>query len=192
LTSLLSGEDVVASDVASANSRASADYFSVRRAKLADAEAIAAFVNAIRLNSQVKPRRRLSQREVAQRFGQVGFMVAEDQGGFVGLLGWQVENLVVRVTDFLVAYTHNPAAVGRVLVARMEDDSAELLAEAVILILPNRASEALVTFWETLGYEFQSIAALPSVWREAVVEHGLEAQGVMVKRLRGDLVRRPI
>ena len=167
---------------------ASADCLTVRRARLADAEALAAFVNVTRSEARAQ----LSQIDVAQRFGQVGFMIAECRDRMVGLLGWQVENLVVRATDFLIAYDRDPAAVGRALVAWMEAEGSELLAEAVVLFLPNRASVALVTFWESLGYELERLDKLPSAWREAVTEYSLEAQDVMVKRLRGDLIRRPL
>jgi hypothetical protein len=182
----------VAPDVASADCRASADCLSVRRARLADAEAIAAFVNVTRSGSQAELRSRLSRLDVAQRFGHVGFLVAECRGRLVGLLGWQVENLVVRVTDFLIVYEREPAAVGQALVTRMEADGAELLAEVVILLLPNGASATLTAYWRRLGYERQNLEDLPPAWREAFTEHGLEARGVMVKHMRGDLIRRPV
>jgi len=164
----------------------------VRRARLADAELIAAFVNAARSEDHRGSYAQLSRRDVALRFGQVGFMIAESQGRVVGLLGWQVENLVVRVSDFLIAYGRDPAEIGRVLVSRMEEDAAELLVEAVILFLPSRPSEALVAFWESLDYEFQNLDDLPPAWQEAVAEYDLVGRGVMMKRLRDDLIRRPI
>jgi N-acetylglutamate synthase-like GNAT family acetyltransferase len=184
----------VASHVAAADpaEAGSADCLAVRRARLADAEAIAAFVNATRSDARAGARSQLSPQDVAQRFGQVGFMVAECRGRLVGLLGWQVENLVVRATDLLVAYERDPAAVGQALVARMEADGAELLAEAAIVLLPRRASKALVAFWRDLGYERQHLEDLPSAWQEAVIEYGLEVQSVMLKRLRRDLIRRPV
>jgi hypothetical protein len=171
---------------------ASTDGLKVRRARLADAGTIAAFVNAASSDSRAGLPASLSRFDVAQRFGQVGFMVAERRERLVGLLGWQVENLVVRVTDFLITYERDPAIVGQAMIAQMEADGAELLAEAVVLLLPNRVSPALVAFWERLGYAFQRLDALPSAWQEAVVEQGLGNNGVMVKRLRGDLIRRPV
>ncbi len=164
----------------------------VRRARLADAELIADFVNAARSEDHRGSYAQLSRRDVALRFGQVGFMIAESQGRVVGLLGWQVENLVVRVSDFLITYGHAPAEIGRVLVSRMEEDAAELLVEAIILFLPSRPSGALVAFWESLDYEFQNLDDLPPAWQEAVAEYNLVGRGVMMKRLRDDLIRRPI
>ena len=185
-------EDGLGSGAASAEVHVSASDVVVRRARLADAELIAAFVNAARSEDPRGSYAQLSRRDVALRFGQVGFMIAESQGRVVGLLGWQVENLVVRVSDFLITYGRDPAEIGRVLVSRMEEDAAELLVEAVILFLPSRPSEALVAFWESLDYEFQNLDDLPPAWQEAVAEYDLVGRGVMMKRLRDDLIRRPI
>lgn len=156
----------------------------VRRAKFSDSEAIAALVNAAQSVSTVGAHREVSRLDVAERFGQIGFMIAEREGHLVGLLGWQVENLVVRVIDFLIASAADPMAVGQALVCKTEAEAAELLAEAVVLFLPADASEALVAFWQGLGYGFQDVAELHGAWREAVAEQGLVGERVMIKRLR--------
>jgi hypothetical protein len=158
---------------------------------LLDAEAIAAFVSSAQ---GVGPgeRSRVTRRTVAERFGQIGFMIAEGDGAMVGLLGWQVENLVVRVTDFLLSGTGDSAQVAKALIDKMEAEGQELQAEAVILFLPANPSPKLVTFWERLGYEFQGVGQLQKAWREAVAERDRATRGVMVKRLREDYIRRPI
>ena len=163
----------------------------VRRARLLDAEAIAAFVSSAQ---GVRPGERpmITRRTVAERFGQIGFMVAEGDGEMLGILGWQVENLVVRVTDFLLAASQDPAKVGRTLIDKMEAEGQNLQAEAVILFLPANPSQKLVAFWEACGYEFQAVDQLQKAWREAVVERDQVTRGVMVKRLREDYIRRPI
>ncbi|MGC9348327.1 MAG: hypothetical protein ACP5JG_09340 [Anaerolineae bacterium] len=159
----------------------------VRRAKLADAEAIADFVSAA--HPDASPITRLA---VAERFGQVGFIIAERESELVGLLGWQVENLVVRVTDFLVSSVVNRATVGEVLIDWMEDEGRTLRAEAALLFLPSNPSPQLVEFWKSFGYEYQSVGDLERVWREAAIEWGFADDSVMIKRLSEDLVRRPM
>ncbi len=163
----------------------------VRRARLLDAEAIAAFVNSAQ---GVGPgeRSKITRRTVAERFGQIGFMVAEDGGEMLGLLGWHVENLVVRVTDFLLSPCEDAVVVGRTLIDEMETAGQDLQAEAVILFLPAIPSPKLVAFWERLGYAYQGVEQLPRAWREAVVERDRAMRGVMVKRLREEYTRRPI
>ena len=72
----------------------------VRRARPSDAERIAAFVN--RARPQGPP---IAREAVVGRLGAVGFLVAEsdvEDGEVVGLMGWQVENLIARVADFLI------------------------------------------------------------------------------------------
>lgn len=163
----------------------------VRRARLLDAESIATFVNAAQ---GVDPgeRSRITRRAVAERFGQVGFMLAERDGEMLGLLGWQVENLVVRVTDFLLSAGENPMKIGQALIDKMEADGQDLQAEAVVLCLPASPNPKLIAFWERFGYEFQGVAQLQKAWREAVLERNHNAHGAMVKRLRQDSVRRPV
>lgn len=163
----------------------------VRRARLLDAEAIATFVNAAQ---GVGPgeRARITRRAVAERFGQIGFMVAERESEILGLLGWQVENLVVRVTDFLLASGGEPLQVGHALIDKMEAEGRDLQAEAVILFLPVNPHPRLIAFWERFGYEFQAVGQLQKAWREAVLERNRDARGAMVKRLREDYTRRPI
>lgn len=157
----------------------------VRRANLTDAQSIADFVNASRSTSHV------TRNAVMDRFGQVGFLIALEGQNILGLLGWQVENLVVRVTDFLLGstVTHNA---GHALISAMEAEGAVLLAEAAMLFLPPNPSESLIRYWEHIGYSYQKVQDLHRAWREAAAEWNPEAEGVMVKRLREGLTSRPI
>ncbi|MGC9469775.1 MAG: hypothetical protein ACP5HS_14355 [Anaerolineae bacterium] len=158
----------------------------LRRARLADAGAIAAFVKAAGRAAEV------DQGDVADRFGHVGFMLAEREGQMVGLLGWQVENLLVRVTDFLISPEVDVFATGKRLIETAEREGKELQAEAVLLFLPAAPSPKLVAYWDQLGYEALTSKDLPKPWRQAIQEGDRDAKGIMVKRLRHDIVRRPI
>jgi len=166
----------------------------VRRAKLADAAAIAEFVNAAHAGarSTAQSVAQVAAQDVLDRFSQGGFMLAQVDARLVGLLGWQVENLVVRVSDLLISYPADPKVVGQALIDKMESEASVLVAEAVLLFLPSNPSAKLLAFWEGFGYEFAGLKDLPRAWREAVAERGLDAQGVMVKRLRQDMVTRPV
>jgi hypothetical protein len=158
----------------------------VRRANLTDAQAIADFVNNARSGAPV------TRRNVVERFGQVGFMIAIKHGKVVGLLGWQIENLVIRVTDFLTGPVVDRVTVGRALIEAMEKEGAELLAEAAMLFLPQNPSKNLIRFWEGFDYTYQNIQDLHRAWREAVSEWNTGVDGVMVKRLRESLTNRPV
>ncbi len=159
----------------------------VRKAKLQDAEAIADFVNSARPGADVN---RLA---VAERFSQVGFMLAENEdGALVGLVGFQVENLVIRVKDFLISPADERVAVGRELIAAMEQAGVELQTEASFLFLPPNPSQELIQYWESFGYEHRKISDMHRAWREAAVEWDAEGQEAMVKQLREDLTRKPL
>jgi len=160
----------------------------VRRAKVGDAGRIAAFVNRA-----WRGRREIDEMAVIERFGSVGFLLAERGGDLVGMLGWQAENLVVRLTDFLIGSVSERIAVIQALLTEMERSAAELQCEATLLFLPRPAPITLVEFCETLGYEVQVVADLPRAWRDAAHEGGLEdGETVLVKKLRDKRVLRPM
>lgn len=158
----------------------------VRRANFKDAQAIADFVNSAHHTEVV------SRLDVSQRFSQVGFMLAEQAEALVGVVGWQVENLVVRITDFILAPEIDIFATGEPLIKDVENAGKELQAEAAMLFMPPEPSENLLNYWNHFGYTYQKVADLPRAWREAANEWNAESEDVVVKKLRERLVRRPM
>ncbi len=158
----------------------------VRRANLKDAERIAAFVNHANRRKAVTPQ------EVALRFSEVGFLLAEIEGALVGMLGWQVENLVARVTDFLVYPAVDRVVAGRALIEAMEQEAQLLQAEAIILFPPPNPSRELLDYWALFGYERKPVEHLPRAWREVAREWNPQATEVILKQLRTGLVKRPL
>ena len=160
----------------------------IRRAKPSDTAKIVAFVNNVWASE-----RRINDISVIERFGNVGFLVAERDDAIVGLLGWQAENLVVRVTDFLVGSASERFDIGQPLLAEMEQAARELECEVTLLFLPRPAPPALIEFWETLGYEGQAVTDLPKAWKEAASKSHMEADDiVLLKKLRERRVLRPM
>ena len=102
----------------------------VRKAQFKDADDIAALIN------RARPEETIGKMDIAERFSQVGFLLAEAAGNIVGLIGWQVENLVIRVTDFLVSSQVDRVAAGEAMIEAMEEAGEELQAEASLLFLP--------------------------------------------------------
>ncbi len=159
----------------------------VRKARLKDAEAIANFVNRAHPDSAVT---RLS---VSERFSQVGFMIAEEAQQMTGLIGFQVDNLVIRVTDFLLAPGVDRVAVGRALVAAMEAAGVELQAEAAMLYLPENPSASLISYWKSFGYAPRAVADFQHrAWREAASEWSAGTEEVVTKQLRDEIARKPM
>lgn len=163
-----------------------AENVRVRKARLDDAKAIADFVN------HARPGRQSSPQDVTDRFGQVGFLVAECQDHIVGVIGWQVENLIIRVTDFLIGSATDRVMAGHALISAMEIEGAYLQVEAAMLFLPQNPSQALIDYWAQFGYARETLAGLPKAWREAAAEWQAGATEAMIKRLREDLIRKPI
>jgi len=160
----------------------------VRRAKPSDADRIASFVNNAWQGQQ-----KVDEMAVAERFGSVGFLIAERDGALVGMLGWQAENLVVGVTDFLIGSVSERLDVSQALLAEMERAAGELQCEVSLLFFPRPALPALVEFCETLGYEPQLVADLPKAWKEAAREGQLEdGDMIWLKKLREKRVLRPM
>ena len=161
----------------------------VRRAKSSDADKIAAFVN-----DALQGQRTIDEPAVVERFGNVGFLLAEQDNVLVGMLGWQVENLVVGLTDFLISSAVERTAVAQVLLAEMERSAEELQCEASLLFLPRPTPPALVEFCETLGYEHQVVADLEAAaWKVVARDGGFkDDEPVMIKKLRERLVFRPM
>lgn len=160
----------------------------VRRARPADARRIAAFIN-----SAWKGQKQVDAMAVIERFGSVGFLLAEQDDVLVGMLGWQIENLVARVTDFLIGPGAERESIGQALLTQMEREARVLECEAAILFLPRPTPPALINFYRNFGYEPHLVSELPKAWKEAAQEGGLrEHETVMLKKLREKRVLRPI
>jgi N-acetylglutamate synthase-like GNAT family acetyltransferase len=160
----------------------------VRRAKPGDAGKIVAFVN-----TAWGGRRRIDDAAAIERFGSVGFLIAERDAEIIGMLGWQVENLVVGLTDLLIGSNADSMVVAEALLAEMEQAADELQCEVSLVFLPRPAPAALTEFCGFLGYESHTVAGLPAAWREAAYAGGFQDDdAIMVKKLREQQVFRPM
>jgi len=160
----------------------------VRRTRPSDTGRVADFLNrALRGGQSVSPE------SVLAYLGRAGLILAEADGEVVGLLGWQAEDLVARVTDFLIFPPDLCLRAGRALLSMMEDTARELQCEAVILLMPPHISPEVVTFWKGFGYSQRKIISLPRPWQEAAREvRARDEDQVLMKQLRQDRVLRPL
>jgi N-acetylglutamate synthase-like GNAT family acetyltransferase len=160
----------------------------IRRAKPSDASAIAGFINRVLGNTSV------DDITIIESFGDEGFFLAERDGNLVGILGWQAENLVVRVINLLIWPASEYLAVAPSLFSEMEQAAASLQCEAALLLPPRAAlSPRQIEFFSGLGYQPQTVASLPKAWREAAREAKLDDEDpVLVKQLRDRRVLRPL
>jgi N-acetylglutamate synthase-like GNAT family acetyltransferase len=130
---------------------------------------------------------------VLEHFGKAGLLLAERDGQVIGLLGWRAENLIARITDFLIYPARLREDAGQALLASMEQTAHELQCEATVLLVTTRITSKLVSFWEKFDFELREVANLPRPWQEVAREIGLDADDQMlIKQLRQDRVVRPL
>jgi dephospho-CoA kinase len=159
----------------------------VQRAKPGSAAEIAAFITRVTNSKSM-----VSQEDIMSGFGEKAYLLLKQNGRLFGVVGWQVENLVARMDEiYLDKSIPFQKAIG-LFIEEVERASHELLCEVALLFLtPELAREGQV--WTSLGYRESSIQDLGvRAWQEAAMER-LKAGSVMrYKRLREDLVLRPV
>jgi len=139
-----------------------------------------------------KGRRAMNEADVMAAFGEKAFLLLKVDQRLVGLAGWQVENLVARVSD---VYLEPGLALGeavRVLMDAIEVASRELQSEALLLFLPPHLGRHNAV-WAALGYSTRSPQDLKiSAWEEAALESMPVGTVMYFKQLRRDRVMRPV
>jgi len=150
------------------------------------AEVIAAFINQQTDAS-------LDRTRVLERFGQKAYMMAYRGNQMVGLAGWQVENLIARIDEFLLQSIPSSNVVIERLMGKIEEAANDLQSEIVLLFLPADVSDATQQAVVGQGYEIVKAADLriPD-WREAAEESAPPNSIMAFKRLREDRVLKPI
>jgi dephospho-CoA kinase len=159
----------------------------IERAGPRQASEIAEFITAVS-----KHNRGMSEEDVMAAFGEKAFLLLKDDLRLVGLAGWQVENLVARVSD---VYLEPGLALGeavRVLMNAIEDASRELQSEVLLLFLPPHMGRHN-NIWNALGYSTRSPQDLRiSAWEEAALESMPVGTVMYFKQLRRDRVMKPV
>jgi len=159
----------------------------VERAGPRQVEEIAEFITEIS-----KGRRAMSPGDVMAAFGEKAFLLLKIDERLVGLAGWQVENLVARVSD---VYLEPGLALGeavRVLMAAIEKASRELQSEVLLLFLPPHLGRHIAV-WDALGYSSRNPQDFKvSAWEEAALESMPVGAVMFYKQLRKDRVLKPV
>lgn len=161
----------------------------VRRGMPNNAEVIASFISQ---NTD----KTMTRMDVMMAFGQKSYLLAQDMGEkVVGLVGWQVENLITRVDEFYLAPDIHPGPVVQELLTAIEQASKDLQSEVGYIFLPTTTTpDTLQTFLKN-GYEHTTVEQIKiPAWREAVQElvGGSSTLLILTKKLREDRVLKPI
>ena len=159
----------------------------VRRATPESADQIAAYMSL-----QSRTKRKITKDDVMEAFGEKAYMLLLSEEEIIGLLGWQVENLITRVDDVML---NEGIAIQNGLEALMnfvEESSKELQSEAALLFLPPSLAQH-ENLWGDMGYEARTVKDLQvKAWQNAVMESMPPGTVLLFKQLRKDRVLRPM
>lgn len=159
----------------------------VERAGPRQVEEIAEFITDIS-----KGRRAMTPEDVMAAFGEKAFLLLKIDERMVGLAGWQVENLVARVSDVYLEPGLALGEVVRVLMDEIENASRELQSEILLLFLPPSLGRHIAV-WDALGYSTRTPQDLKiSAWEEAALESMPVGTVMFFKQLRKDRVLKPV
>ena len=163
------------------------DAFILQRGKPRDSQKIADLLTRLS-----KGRRTLDREQVMEAFGDKAFLLLQLGSDLVGIVGWQVENLVARTTDL---YLDPRAPVDKslpLLLSEVEKASSDLQCEAS-LVFPPMELVGFDSVWKHIGYERRSPDALGvQAWTDAALESMPQGSALFFKQLRTDRVLRPI
>ncbi|HEX6305814.1 MAG TPA: dephospho-CoA kinase [Anaerolineales bacterium] len=159
----------------------------VERARLQHVDAIAAFINRYS-----RGRRQLSRQDLIAALGEKAFLLLKVDDRLVGLVGWQVENLVARTSDVYLQPAISLENAMALLMQAVERASRELQCEASLLFLPPHLARH-EDVWRAQQYELRTIPGLKiRAWQEAAEESMPEGTVMLFKQLRKDRVLRPV
>lgn len=161
--------------------------FTIKRGKPKHSSTIAELITRLS-----KGKRTVTATDVMEDFGDKAYMLLEQDGRFVGLAGWQVENLVARTSDIFLEENLNVQKALATLIKEVESASSELQSEASLIFAIDELS-SLDALWQQLGYERRTPEALDvQAWQDAAIESISTGCSLFFKPLRKDRVLRPI
>jgi dephospho-CoA kinase len=164
-----------------------AGALSLQRGKPRDAQKIAELITRLS-----KGRQTMTNEQVMEAFGDKAFLLLRMDQDLVGIIGWQVENLVARMTDLFLDHRVAADQALPLMIQEVERASGDLQCEAA-LIFPPIDLVGFDSVWKQLGYERRSPAGLGvQAWEDAALESMPKGSALFFKQLRTDRVLRPI
>lgn len=167
--------------------RPAAGALSLQRGKPRDAQKIAELITRLS-----KGKRAMTQEQAMEAFGEKAFLLLLMDRELVGIVGWQVENLVARITDLFLDHRVAPDQALPLMIQEVERASGDLQCEAA-LIFPPIDLVGFDSVWKQLGYQRRSPDELGvQAWEDAALESMPTGSALFFKQLRTDRVLRPI
>jgi dephospho-CoA kinase len=159
----------------------------VEKARPRNAAEIAALISRLS-DGRAKP----TDEDIMAAFGEKAFLFLKLDGTPVGVVGWQVENLVERTDDVYIDPSQPLSKAMQALLSEIETTSRDLQCEIALLFLPPELTSR-EEVWTSLGYEMCTIDSLGvRAWQEAAQETMGKGEAMFFKQLRKDRVLRPV
>jgi len=160
---------------------------SVQRARPQEATEIAKFIT-----KQSQGQLHVTRADIMAAFGEKAFLLLLRDNQIVGLMGWQVENLVARVDDVYIEPQIPLSNAMKAMTDEVEQASKELQCEAALLFLaPDLAQHQDV--WQAVEYNARTVKDLGvRAWQDAAMESMKPGTVMLFKQLRKDRVLRPV
>ncbi len=144
------------------------------------------------INRLSRPAVLLKKDDVMAAFGEKAFMLLQVGSNNMGVIGWQVENLVARTTDIVIDPAVPVTQALPALITEMEKASKDLQCEASLVFAPLDLARQ-EGLWRSLGYDRRAPENLGVMaWIEAAGESALPNTVLYFKQLRTDRILRPI
>lgn len=160
----------------------------VRPATPKDSAIIAQFLTEI-----TDGRERPSRTDILARFGDRAYVMVFAGTRMVGLMGWQVENLVTRVPEMHLAKDAASEAVLETALTYIVQRAQELQSEAIMVFPTKTLYEQTQALWERLGYQVLRAEDLEfSAWREAAEAAQPPGTVLLFRQLRKERVLHPL
>ena len=164
-----------------------AGTLSLQRGKPRDAQKIAELITRLSKGKQT-----MTKDQAMEAFGEKAFLLLLTEQNLAGIAGWQVENLVARVTDLFLDHGVSPDQALPLILQEVERASGDLQCEAS-LVFPPIDLVGFDHIWKQLGYERRLPDALGvQAWEDAARESMPAGSALFFKQLRTDRVLRPI
>ncbi|MEN8172164.1 MAG: dephospho-CoA kinase [Chloroflexota bacterium] len=161
--------------------------FSVERAGPGAASEIARFIT-----SASQGQLSLTRTDIMAAFGEKAFVLLRHGSNVIGVMGWQVENLIARVDDVFLLPGDTLEDAIETMIKEVEEASYDLQCEAAMLFLPPKLARHK-KIWKDLGYATQSVKLLSvRAWQEAATESMPPGTVLLFKKLRKNRVLRPV
>lgn len=129
--------------------------------------------------------------EILERFGDRAYSLLIDNEEVIGLIGWQVEDLVTQADRINFGLREGQDSEIRLLLEALESSSETLNSEVILIKIPDLLVSK--TVWQEMGYEFIEVEKIKiNIWKNAAKNLLQEDHKLVIKKIRSERVFRPM